>query len=126
MMLLAFWALTYVNGIVATIQSTPVYWSEVVCRAKMDGKTYASPDDQGASVYIKKRVYDRLIIEYHKLQPPTPTTKQHANVCAPIQREARIVLDWLKKQQSVWGVKSEQSLKDLLEQLEQNYEVSWR
>ncbi len=119
----------YVNGIVAGIQQQPVFWSEVACRAKMERVTLKGPDDPAAATYVKKRVYDRLIIDYHKLTTASESTKKskrEGDACRLVQEDARLVLDWLRRQQKVWGDRSESSLKELLEQLEQLYEVSWR
>jgi hypothetical protein len=88
----------------------------------MEGRDLKGPEDPQASTFIKKRVYDRLIVDYHKLGH----TKKPTELCALVKMDAKLTLDWVKTQQKVWKEKSEASLKQLLEQLEQQYDVSWR
>ncbi len=122
-MALWFMAKVYMEGVVATIQQHPIFFSEIQCRAQLEKTAIKSPDDAAAAAFVRKRVYERLIVDYHKLQDGKSARK---NLCDAVRGEAKLVEKWLARQRSVWGSKSEESLKSLFQTLERDYDVSWR
>ena len=121
---LLFFTFAYVNGIVAGVRQMPVFWDAVKCRAQFEKVMLVNPDQANAQVFIRKRVYDQLIVDYHKLAPSTLGDTSIS--CKDVDREAQLVLDWLKRQKKVWGKNSESSFQKLIQQLEGHYDVSWR
>jgi len=116
--------LGYVNGIVAGIQQTPVFWKEIECRASFEKVKLKGPDDPQALAFIKKRVYDRVIIDYHRLGAPLKPLDTAD--CDEVNHDAKLVLEWLGRQKKVWGKNAAKAFQDLIEQLEGHYDISWR